>query len=100
MAKKINKLRYACYKANCDERFSSWQARDKHDSISHINPPPEPKEFKQYKDLIGYNNWGQDMTEKEIKHPTTEVLQPALLSGIYDKLNQVLNELKRPKTIK
>lgn len=34
-------LKYGCYKANCNERFSSWQARDRH--IAEAHPPEKPR---------------------------------------------------------
>jgi len=46
---KKNKLKYRCYK--CEERFKSWQERDRHYELEH-QPPKETTE-----EMISYNNY-------------------------------------------
>lgn len=103
MSKKEKKslLRYGCYK--CSRRFNSWQERDRHAKYSHPIPPPEKPTHVSFIDLVREHsgkNWGKDMFKEDIKHPSLENLKIGMLVLLGEKLDFILEELRKPKTLK
>jgi hypothetical protein len=57
--KRTQKNRYGCWKADCDLRFPSWQARDSHVRLGHPEPRKtvfEIKRFGESHSLLGGKN--------------------------------------------
>lgn len=95
----------------CDQCFRSFDS-DKGLSIhktraSHwFKPkppiPPPPSEHTNYFDLVvgSLRSWGEQMTVSERRSPTRENLKLGALLFIGQTLKEILEELKKPKTLK
>lgn len=66
------------------------------------NPPPPPpeSEFVSYASLVrGVRGWGQKMTKSEKNSPSNNHLELGALFRIIELLEEIKEELKRPKRL-
>jgi hypothetical protein len=95
-----NKPPFVCTKCGADH-FKTRGGLSCHYTRVHpyIPPPPPVRTHVNFKDLVGSNNWGIQMTEAQKKSPSDQHLMFAYLARIIELQEAILTELRKPRTI-